>query len=1010
MTQQIFSVTKEGDAFYSYSVFGYPGGVYESVPVQYQIDAGQQFWIYHGEGAEPVNIKFSFSITIKQARSEDNNLIFPFQVKLYNPYNNLVKFWEVSGLPNTQHAFNFPHDQPDFSEILQYGWWRCEILFTEPNLPGYIYFTSKSFIRGAQTYEVSLTKRWLGHSFWNVLNAMTPQVGIHGHEIYFTVLKELSDATDIPAVTPIQITMDEISGNAELTSLTIEACSGRELLDAVKAKRDKALADYNSIPEFDNYRRTFAKFKYQAWVEKYEKATEEIQTKDPALRIMPVFSDPRITVSFIVDGDIQIEDAPVIFMSFGQTLNGKVNGFSEVDFKFSGFGFLEELLISIFVGGDYETHRLVNDSIEQAISQNSDLLMKYLFLALNKAAGEKAYVEKIIADDEGWKLTCYNTIKHPNPVSTGRYTAPEPETAGPLDNDSSQIDPPDTDTYKPPVSSTTKPGTAETETHKPPVSETKGEATSTVSTQSSAGASKMRVTSAIDPPVPSEFPEGFEVEGGVYLERLDKIKSLVFIMMENRSFDHFLGDLAHTYPDRDYIGFPIGFTNAKAGNFAGAVPVCPASSLFFPDVNITPISPDHGYSHVMNQISDGNFDTKKLDAANPENAQNIQKLGLMQGFAIDIVTRFNHEGSNMIYPDRPPRFDSPQMIMTYYQKSQLPAYYYIADNFKILDQWFAAHPGPTWPNRIATHTGKLIELENFSITKDKRIGYFKEKTIFDILSRYGVDWVFLESNASIMRIFDKYRIDDTNVIPLHRGNYVATDEFQINDDDLKGLDEVLEKDVLPRVIFIEPRFSDEPPLKKAYDDLAPTDISHGQVFIQKICNKLFQSKHWKDLTLLINYDEHGGFFDHVPPPGTAHSSAGIHVPSIYENPDDPNDKGPECMGVRVPALLVSPYVSAGPGGRVSHTIFDHTSILKTILVHNRDKFPAHVFGSFSERVNKASHLGQALDLDVAREAPGMNIPEPVPGIVPSGKTSYYEKKNIPDDDYHECLRTLFMPK
>ena len=276
-----------------------------------------------------------------------------------------------------------------------------------------------------------------------------------------------------------------------------------------------------------------------------------------------------------------------------------------------------------------------------------------------------------------------------------------------------------------------------------------------------------------------------------------------------------------------------------------------------------------------------------------------------------------------------------------------------------------------------------------------------------MLTENNIDWVFLESNASIMRIFDKYRIDDKNVRRLHRMKYTTDNNFSVSNDDLSGLDEVLALDKLPRVIYIEPRFSDAPPLKKAYDNLAPTDVSHGQEFIGRVCNRLFASKHWKELSLLITYDEHGGFFDHVPPPGTPNSAAGITVPKIYHAKDENELDGPEFMGVRVPALLVSPFVS---GEKSSHVIFDHTSIIKTILVHNRKKFSPQTMMSFGDRVKVANHLGQAFDLDTPRSRPAADIqslykekttPDP-------GKKTFYDKKNIAADDFHECLRTLFM--
>ena len=112
------------------------------------------------------------------------------------------------------------------------------------------------------------------------------------------------------------------------------------------------------------------------------------------------------------------------------------------------------------------------------------------------------------------------------------------------------------------------------------------------------------------------------------------------------------------------------------------------------------------------------------------------------------------------------------------------------------------------------------------------------------------------------------------------------------------------------------------------------------------------------MLLVITYDDHGGFYDHVPPPGTAR---GEQRTFAKLHPD-----GPTYLGVRVPAFVVSPYVSSHAKNR---TIFDHTSILKTILVHNRDKLSDSVLSGFGGRVNEAADLSAVLDNVEARRSP-----------------------------------------
>ena len=119
---------------------------------------------------------------------------------------------------------------------------------------------------------------------------------------------------------------------------------------------------------------------------------------------------------------------------------------------------------------------------------------------------------------------------------------------------------------------------------------------------------------------------------------------------------------------------------------------------------------------------------------------------------------------------------------------------------------------------------------------------------------------------------------------------------------------------LPSVAWIDPNFSNFNPVGfQPNDDHAPADIKDGQELVLAVYHALATSPQWEKTLLVIFYDEHGGFFDHVAPPGAPD--------------DDPQLFG--RYGVRVPALIVSPWVEPGS---VSRTVFDHTSIIKTILL------------------------------------------------------------------------------
>ena len=143
-------------------------------------------------------------------------------------------------------------------------------------------------------------------------------------------------------------------------------------------------------------------------------------------------------------------------------------------------------------------------------------------------------------------------------------------------------------------------------------------------------------------------------------------------------------------------------------------------------------------------------------------------------------------------------------------------------------------------------------------------------------------------------------------------NWKASLEIRIDAHAASFLEDAA-RGTLPSVSWIDPNFSDFNPIGfQPNDDHAPADIKDGQELVLAVYHALATGPQWDKTMLVIFYDEHGGFYDHVPPPAAAD--------------DDQRMFG--RYGVRVPALVVSPWVEPGS---VSKTVFDHTSIIKTIL-------------------------------------------------------------------------------
>ncbi len=412
-------------------------------------------------------------------------------------------------------------------------------------------------------------------------------------------------------------------------------------------------------------------------------------------------------------------------------------------------------------------------------------------------------------------------------------------------------------------------------------------------------------------------PDGFDLGSDESVARLDQVQTMVVVMMENRSFDHMLGRLSRIHPDRGYRCYPDDATNVVPGQ--SPIKMIPARDIARDKTHYAiSVDPYHGTDHVTTQVNGG----------------------LMDGFSKDIMTK----------PDAIDR--KPQVPLTYYDEQDIPFFYRLADEFMVCDRWFAAHPGGTYPNRWAFLSGEMPHTKNFH-PDDPQMGFIKTRTIFDYLNNAGVEWVYYESNLGMLRMYDRYRLDNERVLPYG----VKGENFEARA--MAGQ--------LPPVVFIEPKITGIPPLEQASDDHPPANILRGQEFLENLVRILRASPQWSTAMLVITYDEHGGFYDHEPPPGTARGGSEWLIP----DPDDPtrttgklaklHPNGARHLGPRVPTFIVSPFVEPGS---VSHVVFDHTAVLKSILVRHRAKFQRNIIAMFGERVAKMSHLGEALNKPV----------------------------------------------
>jgi phospholipase C len=287
--------------------------------------------------------------------------------------------------------------------------------------------------------------------------------------------------------------------------------------------------------------------------------------------------------------------------------------------------------------------------------------------------------------------------------------------------------------------------------------------------------------------------------------------------------------------------------------------------------------------------------------------------------------------------------EDPQRIMNYHNASSVPVYDNLAEQFCISDRWFCSVQGQTQPNRIFAYAGHSNGKKDNLTKLELAVSRWDVKTIFDFLpEKYS--WKFYSHDIASLRFVDRHKF---NVIEIDKIGYFFED---------------VKNGELPNVSWIDPHFDIGYYYSPPNDDHPPHDLYHGQNLVRSIYNALVNGppKQWKKTLFIIVYDEHGGFYDHVVP---------------GECIDDREDF--RQYGVRVPAIVVSPWVGKGVCfGSQQDVVFDHTSILKTILL----RFCPRADGTIphmSARVDAATDLGILLTEPAARNdcspAPEMPI-------------------------------------
>lgn len=387
---------------------------------------------------------------------------------------------------------------------------------------------------------------------------------------------------------------------------------------------------------------------------------------------------------------------------------------------------------------------------------------------------------------------------------------------------------------------------------------------------------------------------------------LDNLKHIVVLMMENRSFDHMLGALKKTDPRIN--GLTGAESNLDNSNEPAKVqPKAQFQGQLDPD-------PDHHFPAVHKQLYFG--------TAGPPAAP--QMGGFVQS-----------------YHDQRQDVNHSRQIMFYFTPEKLPVLTTLARSYAVFNGWFSSIPGPTICNRAFAHYGTSFGHVDMNL--------FYQKTPF--LSIY--DRLLKAGKTTKLYYYDRASSTMEIVNLLKNQPKIFATYPQFLEDCKRG--------ELPDYSFVEPNYSDhlgEGGGEELASDQHPDhDVQAGEIFIASIYNAIRQNPAlWKSTALLIAYDEHGGIYDHVPPPACL-------ADGFKASDQDTGVPGQpfafDRLGVRVPAVLVSPWIPKAtvvPGTEdpVNGRIFEHASIPATVT--------KQFLGTYDERSPREKAALTFLDL------------------------------------------------
>ncbi|MGH8530726.1 MAG: alkaline phosphatase family protein [Nevskiales bacterium] len=346
------------------------------------------------------------------------------------------------------------------------------------------------------------------------------------------------------------------------------------------------------------------------------------------------------------------------------------------------------------------------------------------------------------------------------------------------------------------------------------------------------------------------------------------IDHIVLLMMENRSFDHFLGWV----PGADGVQAGLSFPD-RAGVMQNTYPMLDGHAS--PWQGCGSSDPNHGY----------------------------------EGGRIHLQGGWLHTDPTLLGDTLP---------LGYYRREDLPFYSGVADDWTICDNYFSGIMAGTWPNRFYMHAGDNDFLDGDGIEKESQL-----PSLWDALATAGVEGRYYYGNLPFVGLWSK-----TKYLSISRPLETFFVDCALGN--------------LPAISYVDPIFESGAPNALSNDDHPHSDVRAGQVLLNRVYDALRTGPQWGKTLLIINYDEWGGFFDHVAPPIVPPSTRDLEVTG--------NDGR---LGFRVPCALIGPRARRG---HVCHDLLHPNAILNFFSW----RFDLPPIGS---RAAHSGNLAHALDWD-----------------------------------------------